>query len=139
VIIIGVVAGVLVVCGLIVLVALIARRRKSKSKDEAEAGDNSVSLVSMTSNASEGHYQSITSPYQPLEQTHTGVEVATSDEKLAHIVTKSWEIKYSELKILETVGEGSFATVHRAIYSHQQVAVKQLKNQINQKDVGVQH
>jgi hypothetical protein len=70
-----------------------------------------------------------------LGQPQTGVEVATSDEMLAHGATKSWEIKYSELKMLETVGEGSFGTVHRAIFRHQQVAVTQLKNHIDQKEV----
>jgi serine/threonine protein kinase len=35
---------------------------------------------------------------------------------------------------LEKVGEGAFGTVHRAIYRHQEVAVKQLKNQIDQKE-----
>jgi hypothetical protein len=74
---------------------------------------------------------------QPFEQPQTGVEVATSDEKLklAHGATKSWEINYSELKMLETVGEGSFGTVHRAIFRHHEVAVKQLKNKIDQKEV----
>jgi hypothetical protein len=73
-IIVGVIAGVLVVCGLIALVIFIVRR-KSNSKDEAEAGDNYVSLEFIKSNVNEEtQYQSISSsPYQSLGQ---GVEVA---------------------------------------------------------------
>jgi hypothetical protein len=129
-IIVGVIAGVLVVCGLIALVIFIVRRRKSNSKDEVEAGDNSVSLEPIKSNTNEEtQYQSISSsPYQSLEQPQTGVEV-----------TKSSEINYSELKMLETVGEGSFGTVHKAIFRHREVAVKQLKNKINEQEVCRQH
>jgi hypothetical protein len=135
-IIVGTIAGALVMCGLLVLVIFILRRRKSNSLDEDEKRDNYVSLVSIKSNAnSDTQYQSISSPYQPLGQSQTGAPVAISDEKHAPGATKSWEINYSELKMLETVGEGSFGTVHRAIYRHQQVAVKQLKKKINQKEV----
>jgi hypothetical protein len=135
-IIVGAIVGVLVICGLLALVIFLARRRKSNSKNETEAGDNYVSLESIKSNVNEEtQYQSISSSHQSLGQPLTGVEVATSDEKLGHGATKSWEINYSELKMMETVGEGSFGTVHRAIYRHQEVAVKQLKNKINQKEV----
>jgi hypothetical protein len=132
IIIVGVIAGVLVVCGLIAVV--IMRRRKSNSKDEPEAGDNSISLEPI-------HYQSLSSA-QPItpdsskeHQSTSTVEVATSDQKLGSQATKSWEIDYSELKILGEVGEGAFGTVHRAIFRHQQVAVKQMKNQIDKKEV----
>jgi hypothetical protein len=46
-IIVGVIAGVLVVCGLIAPVIFVVRRRKSNSKDEAKAGDNYVALESI--------------------------------------------------------------------------------------------
>jgi hypothetical protein len=127
-IIVGVIAAVLVVCGLTALVVVLAKRRKSNSNKKAEEGYNAVSLDPANNvNNNKDHYQRLSSP------SLTGVEVATSDEKLAP--TKSWEINYSELKMLETVGEGAFGTVHRAIFRHQEVAVKQLKSQIDQKEV----
>jgi hypothetical protein len=120
-IIIGVIGGALVAAGLTALMVFIVRRKSNSN--------NSVSLESMISNNNEGRYQAS----QSLGQF--GIDVAISDEKLAPRVTKSWEINYSELKMLETVGEGAFGTVHRAIFRHQEVAVKQLKNRIDQKEV----
>jgi heme/copper-type cytochrome/quinol oxidase subunit 2 len=146
-VIVGVIAGVLlVVCGLIVLVVIIVRRRKSNSNKNTvdpnssnDHVDSHISLEPIRPNRAESHYSSIglmkTDYYAPL-----GVEAATStssSEKLEKIA-KSWEIKYSELQMLEIVGEGAFGTVHRAIFRHQQVAVKQLKNQISRKQVRVQ-
>jgi serine/threonine protein kinase len=103
-------------------------RRKSNTSNEAEAADNSVSLEPYTSedNGEENKYQFL----------EPDAEEAIS-EKHNPPATKSWEINYTELKILETVGEGAFGTVHRAIYRHQQVAVKQLKNQIDQREVWI--
>jgi hypothetical protein len=135
VIFIVVIAGALVVCGLIIALAIFAVRRSKFSSTESE--DNAVTLESLKpdANNAETQYQRLStrSPYQPVGQPlTTGVEVSTSDESQP---TKSWEINFAELSMLETVGEGGFGTVHRAIFRHQQVAVKQLKNQIDQREV----
>jgi FtsZ-interacting cell division protein ZipA len=141
-IIVGVVAGVLVVCGLITLVIILVRRRKSKKEDEA--GDNSVVLESMESSGNKGHYQSIafsqsaepvTSDSTKGQHRSTSQSLEQPEEKHSSRANKSWEINYSELKMLETVGEGDFGTVHRALFRHQEVAVKQLKKQIDKKEV----
>jgi hypothetical protein len=116
-----VIVAVLVVCGLIVLVVFLVMRRRSNSNSEDAAANDYVSLEPVTSNSSQGHLSN-----------SVGIATSTSE---THVPTKSWEINYSELKLLETVGEGAFGTVHRAIFRHQQVAVKKLKNQIDQKEV----
>jgi hypothetical protein len=125
-IIVGVIAGVLVVVVLI-LVVIIVKRRNSNSNG---APNNSVSLEPIAPYSND-HYSSIADSSQSLSRG----SISNENENLAPPATKSWEINYSELKLLEKVGEGAFGTVHRAMFRHQQVAVKQLKNQIGQKEV----
>jgi predicted ATPase len=125
-----VVTGVLI-CSLVALVITIIVR-KSHSND----ADSSVSMLPLA-HSSTNHYTKIevADSEQSVGKSSIGNCVATS----AHINksggTKSWEINYAELQMLETVGEGAFGTVHKAIFRHQQVAVKQLKNQIDQREV----
>jgi hypothetical protein len=141
-IIVGVVAGVLVVCGLIVIVmVIIVRRRRSNSY---AAADNSIPMAPLESDTT--HYTSISrikkaDSSRSFSTTASGKVASSADdiEKRVPSAPKSWEINYSELKILETVGEGAFGTVHRAIFRHHEVAVKQLKNQIDKREVHTQH
>jgi hypothetical protein len=135
-IIIVVIVGALFVSVLIVLVVIIVRRRKSNS----EPADNSVSMTPLASDSNIGNYSRIDrsdSSYHSIPRNGNGS--ANEGEKPSSFATKSWELNYSELQLLEKVGEGAFGTVHRAIFRHQQVAVKQLKNQIDQREVCIQH
>jgi hypothetical protein len=123
-ILVGVIVAVLVVCGLIILVLVIVKRRKSNSNKDHEA-NFSVDMEPIPSS-------DYSTDYSKLDYS-----VASTSESSKHLPpeTKSWEINYSELTMLETVGEGAFGTVHIAIYRHQHVAVKQLKNRIDKKQV----
>src|SRR5690606_24818851 len=97
------------------------RKRKSKSNSAYQYGgaasaDKSVPLETVASDNNRSHYQSLMSSDSSRSlRPPSNIDASTSDEKPTPPV-KSWVINYSDLEMLEAVGEGAFGTVYKAMF-----------------------
>jgi hypothetical protein len=131
--------GILLGVVLIVAFLFIRRRRRQRAVHPEEPSTSSSKYVSMNDskdgNDSTSHYQEM----KGREDSQPSFQKSEPEPVKLTTLTKSWEVNFNELEMKETLGEGAYGTVHKAIYRHQQVAVKQLKNKsLPQTEVALQ-